>query len=224
VLERARRGRSACALTGRAVPEEQLRFVSFWDVEPAHAELRLRGVGFVCVEAALLLDPLLTLERFANVDGESSELRELSLLFCTANGREDLCAKPARALEWMQQCYSLAYACRVVACGLRTDWSLRDAEGSPLAQPDRVAAGLLRLAQPAQKKSPGVKRERQSSAAPSLKLERESPAPAKKRREESGDSQGAQKRAPLPESVATPDRARGAGVRVGAAGKRRKSS
>jgi len=101
VLERARRGRTECQLTGQAVASEsQLRFVSFWDLEPTTGAMKLRDCAFVSLETALLLDPLLMMERFAAPETEAAELGGLASRFCMANGREELCAKPARALEW----------------------------------------------------------------------------------------------------------------------------
>ncbi|EOD06960.1 hypothetical protein EMIHUDRAFT_218682 [Emiliania huxleyi CCMP1516] len=159
VLVRARRGQQACALTGEAVgSESELRFVSQWDLDPSGLTMRLRRCSFVCQRAALLLDPLLVLERFAAHHAGASELSELTALFCTANGRAEMLEKPARALEWLQQCYSLAYSCRVVASSLG-EWRLQSEEGAEIGRPvHRVAARLLGLGEGAGRKKVGERR------------------------------------------------------------------
>lgn len=144
MLEEVRRGRKTCELTQQDVPSEaQLRFASFWDLEPADGTMRLRGCAFVSHETALLLDPLLMLDRFSAPESDVSDLDDLASHFCRANRRSDLCSKPARALEWLQQCYSLAFACRVLASNIGA-WTLSDANGVELTQPvDRIVAELL---------------------------------------------------------------------------------
>jgi hypothetical protein len=144
MLEEVRRGRKTCELTQQDVSSEaQLRFASFWDLEPADGTMRLRGCAFVSLETALLLDPLLMLDRFSAPESDVSDLRDLTAHFCKVNRRDDLCSKPARSLEWLQQCYSLAFACRVLASNLGA-WTITDANGVELTQPvDRIVAGLL---------------------------------------------------------------------------------
>jgi hypothetical protein len=186
LLEEARRGRTTCELTQQVVSSEaQLRFASFWDLVPVDGTMRLRGCAFVSLETALLLDPLLMLDRFSAPESGVSDLGELTSHFCQANRRSDLCSKPARALEWLQQCYSLAFACRVLASNLGA-WKMADANGDELTQPvDRIAAELLGINPTAKRaghsrakgKSPGrtsakAEAERPTSATPKAKGQR----------------------------------------------------
>lgn len=143
-VERGRRGRTTCELSGEEVEsEKQLRFVSFWDLLPAKMHIRLRRCAFVSLRTALMLDPLLLLERFSANGADENELRELAVHFCSMNGHSEVCSEPVRALERFQQICSLAIACRTVA-GSLGKWHVRDTDGGNLRRPvHEVAAELL---------------------------------------------------------------------------------
>ena len=64
LLSSARRAATHCALTDRETPEQDLRFVAFWQLDAARATYRLTRCAFVCTEAATLLDVSGFLQRF----------------------------------------------------------------------------------------------------------------------------------------------------------------
>ena len=111
--------RGRCALTGRDVPTNALRFVSRWELDPHALECRLASCSFACPEAALLLDTAGMLERFTGGKADAKELTELAQLFCETNRAPERVTGggPAAARLWLQECLSLAHACQVVASG-----------------------------------------------------------------------------------------------------------
>ena len=137
-----------CALSGLETPSEALRFVSYWELEPATLGYRLRSCSFVRPEVAQLLDTAGMLERFARAKADRKELSALAALFCELNGAPDEAARsPAEARLWLQECLALAQACQVVASGLGRWRALLGgaAAGRACAQPGFAIALAKRM-------------------------------------------------------------------------------
>ena len=148
-LRAARAAAPPCALTGRRVPEEQLRFVALWRLRPAAGAYELARCAFVCVEAARLLDPAAFLERFCRAGkADKAELAAAVELFCATNAAGGgpaarVAGKPREAQAWAQECYALAHACRVLAASTR--WAVRGPDGAPLAEAGPLPALVARM-------------------------------------------------------------------------------
>ena len=54
LLSSARRAATHCALTDRETPEQDLRFVAFWQLNAARATYRLTRCAFVCTEGGMI--------------------------------------------------------------------------------------------------------------------------------------------------------------------------
>ena len=145
LLSSARRAATHCALTDRETPEQDLRFVAFWQLDAARATYRLTRCAFVCTEAATLLDVPGFLQRFTKPGSDTAQLTALAHLFCHANGQQEHGAKALQARVWLQECASLAYACQVVASSCAS-WTMLAPDGSRLADVASLVAlvrGLL---------------------------------------------------------------------------------
>ena len=97
LLSSARRAATHCALTDRETPEQDLRFVAFWQLDAARATYRLTRCAFVCTEAATLLDVPGFLQRFTKPGSDTAQLTALAHLFCHANGQQEHGAKALQA-------------------------------------------------------------------------------------------------------------------------------
>jgi len=133
LLSSARRAATRCALTDRETPEQELRFVAFWELNPASATYRLQRCAFVCSEAATLLDVSGFLQRFTKPGSDTAQLTSLANLFCLANSQAEQGAKALQARVWLQECTSLAYACQVVASSCAS-WTMLAPDGTRLSE------------------------------------------------------------------------------------------
>lgn len=145
LLSSARRAATHCALTDRETPEQDLRFVAFWQLDAAKATYRLQRCAFVCTEAATLLDVSGFLQRFTKPGSDTAQLTALANFFCLANGQQEHGAKALQARVWLQECASLAYACQVVASSCAS-WTMLAPDGTRLSEVASLVAlvrGLL---------------------------------------------------------------------------------
>ena len=133
LLSSARRAASRCALTDRETPEQELRFVAFWELDPVRATYRLQRCAFVCTEAATLLDVSGFLQRFTKPGSDTAQLTALANVFCHANAQAEHGAKALQARVWLQECCSLAYACQVVASSCAA-WTMLAPDGTRLSE------------------------------------------------------------------------------------------
>ena len=146
LLSSARRAATHCALTDRETPEQDLRFVAFWQLDAAKSTYQLQRCAFVCTEAATLLDVSGFLQRFTKPGSDTAQLTALANFFCLANGQqEEHGAKALQARVWLQECTSLAYACQVVASSCAS-WTMLAPDGTRLSEVASLVAlvrGLL---------------------------------------------------------------------------------
>ena len=145
LLSSARRAATHCALTDRETPEQDLRFVAFWQLDAAKSTYQLQRCAFVCTEAATLLDVSGFLQRFTKPGSDTAQLTALANFFCLANGQQEHGAKALQARVWLQECASLAYACQVVASSCAS-WTMLAPDGTRLSEVASLVAlvrGLL---------------------------------------------------------------------------------
>ena len=172
LLSSARRAASRCEVTDKETPEQELRFVAFWLLDPARATYQLRRCGFVCTEVATLLDVSGFLQRFTKPGTDTAQLTELATLFCQANAQAEHGAKPLQARLWLQECCSLAYACQVVASS-SASWTMLGPDGTRLSEVPSLV-GLVRAmlegddagaeaAEPAKAEGPKKRKKRKST-------------------------------------------------------------
>ena len=176
VLKRARRGARACALTGEELAPECLQCVAQWELHPDTRTRTLRRCIWVSSEAATLLDPLAVLEVLAAGRSSEAEATAMAQLFCAVNLHDDRTASPSDARRWLQECYGLAYACRVLAGALGRFQSLGP-DGEPIGAPvARVLEAALApsAAQPTRVDAPQAPTKRPGSGAGRRKRTRES--------------------------------------------------
>lgn len=170
LLSTARRAVARCALTERATPEEELRFVSFWDLDPVKATYKLRRCAFVCAEVATLLDVSGFLQRFTRAGADVAQLSALATTFCTTNSQDEHGAKPLQARLWLQECCSLAYACQVVASNCAS-WTMLAPDGTPFSK----VPSVLELTRSLLEEGPGRTPSKKKAATATPKKKRKSP-------------------------------------------------
>tara|TARA_B110001452_G_scaffold169760_1_gene142019 strand:- start:2055 stop:2807 length:753 start_codon:yes stop_codon:yes gene_type:complete len=134
LLSAERRAAARCAITERETPEQELRFVSFWELDPARATFQLRRCAFVCADVATLRDVPGFLQRYTRPGADVAQLSALASTFCLANAHDEQAAKPMQARLWLQECCSLAYSCQVVASSCCASWTLLAPDGTPLSE------------------------------------------------------------------------------------------
>jgi len=190
LLSSARRAATRCALTDRETPEQELRFVAFWELNPASATYRLQRCAFVCSEAATLLDVSGFLQRFTKPGSDTAQLTSLANLFCLANSQAEQGAKALQARVWLQECTSLAYACQVVASSCAS-WTMLAPDGTRLSEVASLVALVRALL------------EGKGSAAAAAAGAKTTPRKKKAARGEASDTPATNKPAATPTALAS---------------------